>query len=111
MEGFPMHLKLLADTLTAHLAPALAPFLGQGGLAAAQMAPRPGDEGSDLALRLWQRLRPVAAASCVFQAAVEEAAGAPGDIAALAMLRLQLHKILAADANLAGELARILDEG
>jgi hypothetical protein len=106
-----MDRKLLADTLTAHLAPALPFLLRQGGDPAEPAVPRSGAEGTELVHRLWQKLRPIAAASLAVQAAVEEAAGAPGDIAALAMLRLQLHKILAADADLAGELARILDEG
>lgn len=104
-----MDLKLLADTLTIFLAPAL-PFLVAGGTEAVKTAGKKvGEEGAEMAGRLWDLLRGKVEESPRAQGAAEEVAEAPEDADAQAGLRRQLLKILEADPTLAAEVAKILD--
>jgi hypothetical protein len=101
--------KLLADTLTTFLAPAM-PFLVKGGEDLVKQAGKKlGEGGLDLAKKLWQKLRPKTEENPVAQKATKEIAAAPDDDDARAMLRLQLRKILEADPSLAAELERMME--
>lgn len=103
-----MDLKLLADTLTIALAPAL-PFLVSGGEELIRQAGKKlGEEGLELAKKLWGRLWPKIEESPEAQSSARVAAKAPGDEDARAGLRFQLREILAADPELAAELAELL---
>lgn len=108
-EGRAMDPKLLADTLTTMLAPAL-PFLVKGGEDVVRQAGKKlGEEGLDLAKKLWGKLRPKAEASPVVQAAVDEVAATPDNADAQENLSLQLRRALKADPNLAAELERMIE--
>jgi len=101
--------KELADALTIMLAPAL-PFLVTGGQEVVREAGKKlGEEGLELAKKLWGKLRPKVEASPRAQGAAEVVAEAPDEEDARAGLRLQLRKILEADPALASELAALLD--
>lgn len=104
-----MDLKLLADALTITLAPAL-PFLVTGGTEAVKAAGKKvGEEGAEMAGKLWDLLRGKVKENPRAQGAAEEVAEAPEDADAQAGLRRQLLKILEADPSLAAEVARLLD--
>jgi len=101
--------KLLADTLTTFLAPAM-PFLIEGGEDLVRKAGKKlGEDGLELAKRLWEKLRPKTDADPVAKAATGEVAKAPERSEAQGMLRLQLERLLEADPDLASELARMME--
>jgi len=103
-----MDLKLLAETVTIMLAPAL-PFLVSGGEEMIRQAGKElSEEGLELAKKLWNRLRPKIEERPEAQSAARVAAKAPKDEDARAGLRFQLREILAADPGLASELATLL---
>ena len=103
-----MDLKLLAETVTIVLAPAL-PFLVSGGEEMIRQAGKTlGEEGLELAKKLWGRLWPKIEESPDAQSAARVAAKAPEEEDARAGLRFQLREILAADPGLASELATLL---
>lgn len=101
--------KLLADALTNFLVPSL-PYLITGSQEAVYRARKiVGEEGVQLAKRLWEKLRTAVAVDPRAQGAAEKAAGAPDDTDARAALRLHLRKLLEADPALASELARMVN--
>ena len=101
--------KLLADALTTFLAPAM-PYLIHGGeKAVGEVGKKIGEDGLEIAKKLWAKLRPKAEASPRVKEAAEEVAVAPEDGDAQAALRLQIRKILEADPALAAELARLVE--
>lgn len=103
-----MDLKLLADTLTIVLAPAL-PFLVSGGQEVVRQAGKKlSEEGLELAKKLWGKLWPKVEASPQAKGAAEAVAGAPDEEDARAGLRFQLREILKADPGLASELDALL---
>jgi hypothetical protein len=69
-----------------------------------------GGDAWDRAKGLWAKLRPKVEAKPVAQEAVQDAAAAPNDDDIRAAFRLQLRKLLAEDAVLAGEIARLWEE-
>jgi len=102
-----MDFKLLADTLTLFLAPAL-PYLVSGGEGLVQEAGKKLGEGSlDLLKTLWSKLRPRVEEKSAAAEAVQDVARAPEDPDAQAALRLQLRKLFEADSSLAAEAAEI----
>lgn len=104
-----MDLKLLADALTIFLAPAL-PYLMAGGTEAVKAAGKKvGEEGAEMAGKLWDLLRGTVKENPRAQGAAAEVAEAPDDADAQAGLRRQLLKILEADPTLATEVAKLLD--
>jgi hypothetical protein len=104
-----MDAKLLADAVMIFLAPAL-PFLVSGGEEAVRRAGKKiGEDGLEIAKKLWEKLRPKVEASPRAQEAATEAAAQPDDSDAQAALRLQIRKILEADAALAAELSRLVE--
>lgn len=104
-----MDLKVLADAVTMFLAPAL-PFLVAGGEEAVRRAGKKvGEEGLEMAKKLWEKLRPKVETSPMAKGAAEEVATAPEDADARATLRLQIRKLLEADSDLASELAGLVE--
>jgi hypothetical protein len=104
-----MDLQLLADALVITLAPVL-PHLVSGGTEAVKAAGKKvGEEAVELGRKLWGKLQARVEESPRALGAAEEVAEAPDDADAKAGLRRQLVKILAADPDLAAELAKLLD--
>ncbi|HYO12314.1 MAG TPA: hypothetical protein VE685_03850 [Thermoanaerobaculia bacterium] len=104
-----MDVKLLADTLTLFLAPAM-PYLVSGGEELVKAAGKAvGEGGLEMAKKLWARLRPKIEEKPAAAEAAQEVAKAPEDADAQGALRLQLRKILEADASLAAELAKLVE--
>jgi hypothetical protein len=104
-----MDAKLLADAVTIFLAPAL-PFLVSGGEEAVRRAGKKiGEDGLEIAKKLWEKLRPKVEENPRAQEAAAEAAAQPDDPDVQAALRLQIRKILEADAALAAELDRLVE--
>lgn len=104
-----MNLELLAETLTIVLAPAL-PFLVTGGEEVVRQAGKKlSEDGLELAMKLWKKLRPKVEASPQAKGATEAVAGATDEEDARAGLRFQLREILKADPGLASELAALLE--
>lgn len=96
--------------LTTFLAPFL-PYLAQGQRFGEDAAKRLGAEGWEYAKRFWARLRPSLEAKPAAQEAAEDVAVSGGDDErARSALELQLEKLLAHDAALAGDVARLWDE-
>jgi hypothetical protein len=103
-----MDLKLLADTLTTFLAPAL-PFLVTGGEEVVRQAGKKlSEEGLELAEKLWGKLWPKVEANPQAKGAADAVAGAPDEEDARGGLRFQLRKILEADPDLAAELDALI---
>lgn len=93
------------------LVAACLPFLVEAGRrfgedAAAEL----GDNGWDIAKRIWQKLRPRVEERPAAKEAVDDVAAAPDDPRAVAALELQLEKVVAGDAALAAELEALLEE-
>src|SRR6185312_8820741 len=104
-----MDLKLLADTLTAFLAPAL-PYLVSGGKGLIQEAGKKlGEDAPELLKTLWAKLRPKVEEKPAAVEAVQDAAKAPEDSRIQTGLSIQLQKILEADSTLAAEIAKLLE--
>ena len=94
----------------AALAAALVPFLVKGGEKLAEMvAEKLGDAGFEGAKGVWERLRRAIAREPAAEVAVRDLAAAPQDADYQAALRVQLKKLLAADKDLAEQLARALE--
>jgi len=101
--------KLLADALTTCLAPAM-PYLVTGGQEmVAKAGKKLGEDGLELAKKLWGRLHPKVEAAPMAKAAAAEVAVAPDDPESRDTLNAQIRKILKADESLASELARLLE--
>jgi Flp pilus assembly protein TadD len=104
-----MDLKLLADTLTTFMAPAL-PALASGGEELIKEAGKKlGKEGPGILKTLWAKLRPKVEVKPAAAEAVQDVVKAPEDADAQASLRVQLRKILEADSSLAAEISQILE--
>jgi hypothetical protein len=104
-----MDLKLLADALTTCLAPAM-PYLVTGGQEmVAEAGKKIGEDGLELARKLWGKLRPKVDAAPMAKGAADIVAKTPDDPDARAGLRFQIRQILEADAALASELARLVE--
>jgi formylglycine-generating enzyme required for sulfatase activity len=107
------------QALTADLAGLLAralPFLlkagGEAGEAAAKEAGKALGAGAwKQAQALWRRLQPKVEAEPKAAGAVEDVVESPDDPDVQAALRVQLRKVLTADAGLAAELAKLLADG
>jgi len=104
-----MDLKLLADTLTTFLAPALAALVSGGGELIKEAGEKLGKDGPEMLKALWVKLRPKVEEKPSADEAVHDVVKAPGDADAQAVLRVQLWKILEADSSLATEVAKILE--
>jgi hypothetical protein len=104
-----MDLKLLADTLTTFLAPAL-PYLVSGGKGLIQEAGKKlGEDAPELLKTLWAKLRPKVEEKPAAVEAVQDVAKAPEDSRTQTGLSIQLQKILEADSTLAAEIAKLLE--
>ncbi|HEX4961788.1 MAG TPA: hypothetical protein VF173_13175 [Thermoanaerobaculia bacterium] len=104
-----MDLKLLADTLTTFLAPALPALTSGGGELVKEAGKKLGEKGPELLKTLWAKLRPKVEEKPAAAEAVQDVAKAPEDADAQVALRVQLRKILEADSSLAAEIAQILE--
>jgi hypothetical protein len=102
-----MDVTTLAEDLAVFLTPFLPYLLKVGEKAAEEAGKKLGGDAWDRAKGLWAKLRPKAEAKPAAQEAVQDAAAAPNDEDIQASLRLQLRKLLAEDAVLAGEVARL----
>src|SRR6185295_13832735 len=101
--------KLLADTLTTFLAPAM-PYLVSGGGELVQEAGKKLGEGAPEILKsLWAKLRPKVEEKPAAAEAAQDVAKSPEDPDSQAALRVQLRKILEADSSLAAEIAKLLE--
>jgi hypothetical protein len=104
-----MDLKLLADTLTTFLAPAMPALVSGGGELVKEAGEKLGKDGPEMLKELWAKLRPKVAEKSSADEAVHDVVKAPEDVDAQAVLRVQLRKILEADSSLAAEIAQILE--
>lgn len=93
--------------LASFLAPLLTYLLRAGEQAAEAAGAELGGRGWEHAKALWHRLRPAVEARPAAREAVNDVAEAPENEDALAALRLQLKKLLAADDALAHDLAAL----
>jgi hypothetical protein len=105
-----MDVTTLAKDLAVFLTPLLPYLLKAGERAAEEAGKKLGGDAWDRAKGLWAKLRPKVEAKPVAQEAVQDAAAAPNDDDIRAAFRLQLRKLLAEDAVLAGEIARLWEE-
>ena len=104
--------------LSTQLVQLLAPFLPYllkgaklaGQEAAKKLGEKTGEQGFEQVKALWDRLRPKMEARPAALEAAQDAAAHPDDEDALAVLRLQLKKLLAEDEALAQELVRLLTQ-
>jgi hypothetical protein len=104
-----MDFKLLADTLTTFLAPAM-PYLVSGGEGLIEKAGKKLGEGAPEILKsLWAKLRPKVEEKPAASEAAQDVAKSPEDADSQAALRIQLRKILEADSSLAAEIATMLE--
>ncbi len=99
----------LAAGLTAFLAPALPYLLTGVEEASGALGAKLAEDTWEKAKEIWGRLRPQVEANSVAKVVAADLAQAPDDPDAQAALRLQLKKLLAEDAQLASELARLLE--
>jgi len=104
-----MDLKLLADTLTTFLAPALPALVSGGGELVKEAGEKLGKDGPEMLKALWAKLRPKVEEKPSADEAVHDVVKAPEDAAAQGALNMQLRKILEADSFLAAEIAKILE--
>jgi hypothetical protein len=109
-EGPDMDVTTLAKDLAVFLTPLLPYLLKTGEKAVEETGKKLGGDAWDRAKGLWAKLRPEVEAKPAAQEAVLDAAAAPNDDDIQAALRLQLRKLLAEDAVLAGEIARLWQE-
>ena len=98
-----MDVTTLAKELAVFLIPFLPYLLKAGEKAAEEAGKKLGSDAWDRAKGLWAKLRPKVEAKPAAQEAVQDAAVAPNDDDIQAALRLQLRKLLAEDAVLAGK--------
>ncbi len=96
---------LLASALHEFLAPALPVLLGLSGKAAEAAATESGKAGVK---KLWEKLKPKIEGKEAAKEAAADLAADPSDADAQAAFRRQLKKLLSADEELAGEVARSL---
>jgi hypothetical protein len=101
--------KILADALTTYLAPAMPYLVSGGGELVKEAGKTLGEKGPEWIKDLWAKLRPKVEEKPAAAEAVQDVAKAPEDADAQAALRLQLRKILEADAAFAAEIAKLLD--
>ena len=106
----PMDANLVASTVT-FLAPVLPYLLKAGEKAAEEAAKAVGKGAWDCAKAIWTRLWPKVEAKEAAREAADDVAQNPDDADARATLRKQLTKLLEMDGGLAGEIARLLEEG
>lgn len=96
------------------LAPCLPFFLKLGdkaaGKAVEKAAEKVGEQSAVKAGKIWVKLWPKVEGKAAAKEAVEDVAEAPEDEDSLGALRLQLKKLLAADAGLAAEVEALLKE-
>lgn len=104
-----MDLKILADTLTAVLAPAMPYLVSGGGELVKEAGKTLSEKAPEWIKELWAKLRPKVDEKPSATEAVQDVAKAPDDADAQASLRLQLRKILEADASFAAEIAKLLE--
>lgn len=102
-----MEAAIEVAALTAFLAPFLPTLVKAGEKVVAKAADAASDEAFKYAKALWERLKPGVEAKPAAQEAADEVAARPDDEDALAALRLQLRKLLEADAQLEGDVAAI----
>ncbi|HSF39555.1 MAG TPA: SUMF1/EgtB/PvdO family nonheme iron enzyme [Thermoanaerobaculia bacterium] len=103
--------------LVAQLVQTLGPYLPAlletgktvGGKAVEEVGKKAGGEAFDGAKRVWKKLRGKVEEKPAAQEAVEDLASRPEDSRAKGAFELQLEKILASDASLAEELAKLLE--
>ena len=101
--------KLLADTLTTFLAPAL-PYLVSGGEGLVQEAGKKlGEDAPKVLEKLWAKLRPKVEEKPAADEAAHDVAKSPEDDRARTGLSIQLQKILEADSSFAAEIAKLLE--
>jgi len=101
--------KLLADAVTNFLAPAM-PYLVKGGQEVIGKAGKKiGEDGLEIARKLWGKLQPKVDASPQAKDAATDAAADPEDSDTQATLRRQLRKILEGDPGLTAELTRLIE--
>ena len=105
-----MDVITLAKELAVFLTPLLPYLLKAGEKAAEEAGKKLGGDAWDRAKGLWAKLRPKVEAKPAAQEAVQDAVTAPNDEDIQAALRLQLRKLLAEDAVLAGEIERLWQE-
>ncbi|HHH42146.1 MAG TPA: hypothetical protein ENK56_09115 [Chloroflexi bacterium] len=102
------------QTLAQQIVPFLTPFLPYllkaGEKAAEEAGKKLGADAWEKAKSLWAKLRPKVEAKPAAQEAAQDVAADPDDEDAQAALRLQLKKLLAKDAGLAEEVARLWEE-
>jgi len=101
--------KLLADALTTVLAPVMPYLVSGGGELVKEAGKALGEKGPEWIKGLWAKLRPKVEEKPAAAEAVQDVAKAPEDADAQAALRLQLRKILEADAAFAAEIAKLLE--
>ncbi len=104
-----MDLKLLADTLTTFLAPAMPYLVSGGGELIAEAGKKLGEGAPEILRSLWAKLRPKVEEKPAAAEAAQDVAKAPEDADSQAALRVQLRKILEADPSLAAEISKLLE--
>jgi hypothetical protein len=105
-----MEVTTLAQDLAVFLTPFLPYLLKATEKAAEEVGKKFGAATWDRAKVLWGKLLPKVEAKPAAQEAVQNAAAAPNDEDIQAALRVQLKKLLAEDAALAGEIAHLWQE-
>jgi len=99
----------IATTATALLAPALPHLLSGAQKISESVLAKIGEEGWEKAKQVWRRLHPKVEASPTALEAAKDLASTPDDPDCQATLRQQLKKMLGADAELAKDLAALLE--
>jgi hypothetical protein len=105
-----MDIQALAHWAAGLLAPSLPYLLASGQKAAEEIGKEAGGDAWRASKSLWERLRPKIEARPAALEAAEDVASTPTDEDALAVLRVQLKKLLTEDEALAAEVARIYEE-
>jgi hypothetical protein len=105
-----MEVQALAHWAAALLAPSLPYLLASGQKAVEEIGKEAGGEVWHAAKLVWERLRPKIEGRPAALEAAEDLASTPTDEDALAVLRVQLKKLLTEDESLAAEVARIYEE-
>lgn len=101
--------KILADALTTFLAPAMPYLVSGGGELVKEAGETLAEKAPEWIKGLWAKLRPKVEEKPAAAEAVQDVAKAPEDADAQAALRIQLRKILEADAPFAAEVAKLIE--